>query len=73
MTLAGATCRQACAHGLSPRRRPSCTVLTFKEAVQLPVPAVQVVTGAEAAAEAGDDHGHKQGHSGGDACQGLGT
>lgn len=46
---------------------------TFKWALQMLAPAVQVAAGTEEAADGGGNHSHKEDHGGGDACYGLGT
>lgn len=48
-------------------------VHTFKRALQVLTPAVQVAAGTEEAADGGGNHSHEEDHGGGDACYGLGT
>lgn len=58
--------------GLSGAHLPS-PAPTFKRALQLLAPAVQVAAGAEEAADGGGDHSHEEDHGRSDACYGLGA
>lgn len=55
--------------------RDAChwNLLTFKWALELLAPPVQVATETEEAADGGGNHSNKEDHSRGDACYGLGT